>query len=131
MFKGEKTVLGIALTLLAVLTYWTIFTSARLPGGEMSDTVSQGYPFFSYTESRLSQGELPLWNPYIFCGIPFYESFSSPVFYPLRGLPMILFGSEVAIRFLFPVHLVLAGLFAWLFLKSIGISRWGSICLSR
>ncbi len=127
MFKGEKAVLGITLTLLAVLTYWTIFTSARLPGGDMSDTVSQGYPFFSYTESRLSQGELPLWNPYIFCGIPFYESFSSPVFYPLRGLPMILFGSEAAIRFLFPVHLVLAGLFAWLFLKSTGISRWGSL----
>ncbi|MCK5130749.1 MAG: hypothetical protein KAR40_01185 [Candidatus Sabulitectum sp.] len=127
MFKGEKTVLGIALILLAVLTYWTIFSSSRLPGGDMSDTVSQGYPFFSYTESRLSQGELPLWNPYIFCGVPFYESFSSPVFYPLRGLPMVLFGSEVAIRFLFPVHLILAGFFAWLFLKSISVSRWGSL----
>ncbi len=127
MFKSEKPVLGIALILLAVLTYWTIFSSARLPGGDMSDTVSQGYPFFSYTQSRLDQGELPLWNPYIFCGVPFYESFSSPVFYPLRGLPMILFGSEVAIRFLFPMHLILAGLFAWLFLKSISVSRWGSL----
>ncbi len=127
MFKNEKTVVGIALIFLAVLTYWTIFSSSRLPGGEMSDTVSQGYPFFSYTESRLSQGELPLWNPYIFCGVPFYESFSSPVFYPLRGLPLILFGSEVAIRFLFPMHLVLAGFFAWLFLKSIKVSRWGSL----
>ncbi len=127
MFRNEKSVLGIALILLAVLTYWTIFSSARLPGGDMSDTVSQGYPFFSYTESRLDQGELPLWNPYVFCGIPFYESFSSPVFYPLRGLPMIIFGSEVAIRFLFPMHLLLAGLFAWLFLKSISVSRWGSL----
>lgn len=127
MFKSEKTVVGIALIFLAVLTYWTIFSSSRLPGGEMSDTVSQGYPFFSYTESRLSQGELPLWNPYIFCGVPFYESFSSPVFYPLRGLPLILFGSEVAIRFLFPMHLVLAGFFAWLFLKSVKVSRWGSL----
>lgn len=127
MFKSEKAVVGIALIFLAVLTYWTIFSSSRLPGGEMSDTVSQGYPFFSYTESRLSQGELPLWNPYIFCGVPFYESFSSPVFYPLRGLPLILFGSEVAIRFLFPMHLVLAGFFAWLFLKSVKVSRWGSL----
>ncbi len=125
--KGEKTVLGIALILLAVLTYWTIFSSSRLPGGEMSDTVSQGYPFFSYTESRLSRGELPLWNPYIFCGVPFYASFSSPVFYPLHGLPMVLFGPEAAIRFLFPMHLMLAGLLAWLFLKSIGVSRWGSL----
>ncbi len=125
--KGEKTVLGITLILLSVLTYWTIFSSSRLPGGDMSDTVSQGYPFFSYTESRLSQGDLPLWNPYIFGGIPFYASFSSPVFYPLRGLPMVLFGSEAAIRFLFPIHLIIAGFFAWLFLKSISVSRWGSL----
>ncbi len=127
ILKSEKTVLAVALILLAVLTYWTIFSSSRLPGGDMSDTVSQGYPFFSYTESRLSLGELPLWNPYIFCGVPFYESFSSPVFYPLRGLPMVLFGSEITIRFLFPIHLVLAGFFAWLFLKSTGVSRWGSL----
>jgi hypothetical protein len=125
--KSEKTVLGSVMILLAVLTYWTIFFSSRLPGGDMSDTVSQGYPFFSYTESRISQGELPLWNPYILCGIPFYESFSSPVFYPLRGLPILLFGSEAAVRFLFPVHLVLAGIFAWMFLKSTGVSRWGAL----
>lgn len=127
ILKNEKLVLSILLILLSVLTYWTIFSSSRLPGGEMSDTVSQGYPFFSYTESRISQGELPLWNPYVFCGIPFYASFSSPVFYPLRGLPMLLFGSEVAIRFLFPIHLFLAGLFAWMFLKSVKLSKWGAL----
>jgi hypothetical protein len=125
--KGEKTVLLLALLCFMVLTYWAIFSSERLPGGDMSDTVSQGYPFFSYTEQRLSEGQLPLWNPYIFCGVPFYASFSSPVFYPLRGLPLILLGSEVAIRFLFPVHMLLAGFFAWLFLKSTGVSRWGSL----
>jgi len=125
--KGEKTVLWAALFALTILTYWTIFSSERLPGGDMSDTVSQGYPFFSYTEARLSRGEIPMWNPYIFCGVPFYSSFSSPVFYPLRGLPLILFGSEAAIRSLFPVHMLLAGLFAWLFLKATGVSRWGSL----
>jgi len=125
--KGEKTILWLSLVILTVLMYWPIFSSGRLPGGEMSDTVAQGYPFFSYTASRLSQGELPLWNPYILCGVPFYESFSSPVFYPLRGIPLLLFGPEAAIRFLFPLHLVLAGFFAWLFLKSIGVSRWGSL----
>jgi len=88
--KDEKTVLWITLVSLTVLTYWPAFSSGRLPGGEMSDTVAQGYPFFSYTAERLSNWELPLWNPYIFCGIPFYESFSAPVFYPLRGLPMLL-----------------------------------------
>lgn len=125
--KGEKSVLWLTLILLTVLMYWPVFSSGRLPGGEMSDTVAQGYPFFSYTAERLASFELPLWNPRIFCGTPFYESFSAPVFYPLRGLPMLLFGPEAAIRFLFPVHLLLAGFFAWLLLKSAGVSRWGSL----
>ncbi len=125
--KDEKTVLWITLVSLTVLTYWPAFSSGRLPGGEMSDTVAQGYPFFSYTAERLSNWELPLWNPYIFCGIPFYESFSAPVFYPLRGLPMLLFGPEAAIRFLFPMHMLLAGFFAWLLLKELGVSRWGAL----
>lgn len=124
--KNERFVLWISLVVFAVLTYWPIFSSARLPGGTMSDTVAQGYPFFAYTAERLSQGDLPLWNPYIMCGTPFYESFSAPVFYPLRGLPMLLLGAEATIRFLFPVHFILAGFFAWLFLKAAGVSRWGS-----
>ena len=114
-------------TLLSVLVYWPIFTSLRLPGGEMSDTIHQGYPFFSFIEASLRQGQLPHWNPYIYCGVPFYASFSAPVFYPLRGLPMILFGSEAAIRFLFPAHLFLAGFFTWLFMGSIGVSRGGRL----
>ena len=46
----------------------------------MSDTVAQGYPFFAYTEEAVRNGGLPHWNPYIFCGVPFYSSFSAPVF---------------------------------------------------
>ncbi|PIE53031.1 hypothetical protein CSA37_03725 [Candidatus Fermentibacteria bacterium] len=124
--KNERPLLWITLLLMAVLTYWPVFSSGRLPGGEMSDTVAQGYPFFSYTAERLADGELPLWNPRILCGTPFYESFSAPVFYPLRGLPLLVLGAEASIRFLFPVHFILAGLFTWLFLKATGTSRWGS-----
>lgn len=123
----ERTVLWAALLVLTIAAYWPVFSSGRLPGGDMSDTVAQGYPFFQYTAQRLSGGELPLWNPYILCGTPFYESFSAPVFYPLRGLPMLIFGPSATIRFLFPVHMLLAGLFAWLLLKAMKVSRWGAL----
>lgn len=113
------------LAVLSVLVYWPVFSSQRLPGGELSDTVHQGYPFLAYTESSLESGELPLWNPLVFCGVPFYASFSAPVFYPLRGLPLILLGAEASVRFLFPVHLILAGYFAWLLLGALGASRAG------
>ncbi|MCK5117644.1 MAG: hypothetical protein KAR44_13690 [Candidatus Aegiribacteria sp.] len=110
-----------------IITYSTIFTSGRLPGGELSDTVSQGYPFFTYTAESLQEGTLPHWNPYVFCGIPFYSSFSAPVFYPIRGLLLLIAGVEGMIRFLFPIQMLLGGIFAWLFLGSLGVSRWGRI----
>ena len=110
-----------------LITYSTVFTSGRLPGGELSDTVTQGYPFFTYTAESLQDGSLPHWNPYIFCGIPFYSSFSAPVFYPVRGMLLLITGLESMIRFLFPIQMLLGGIFAWLFLGSIGVSRWGRI----
>ncbi len=119
-------VLGL-MVVLSVLVYWPVFSSERLPGGELSDTVHQGYPFLAYTRESLSAGEIPLWNPYIFCGVPFYASFSSPFFYPLRGLPLILFGAEASVRFLFPLHLILAGFFTWLLTGAMGLSRGGRL----
>ena len=111
------------LAVLVLLTYWPVLMQGRLPGGELSDTTSQGYPFMLYVERSLDQGQLPLWNPYVFCGIPFYSSFSAPVFHPVRGLLMVLGGAEAFIRFTFPIHMFLAGLFAWLFLGSLGLGR--------
>lgn len=110
-----------------LITYSTVFTSGRLPGGEMSDTVTQGYPFFAFTEESIRSGSIPHWNPYIFCGIPFYSSFSAPVFYPVRGLLLLATGVEGMIRFLFPIQMLLGGIFAWLFLGSVGVSKWGRV----
>jgi len=110
-----------------LITYSTIFTSGKLPGGDLSDTVTQGYPFFTYTAESLQEGSLPHWNPYIFCGTPFYSSFSAPVFYPIRGVLLLVSGVEGMVRFLFPIQMLLGGIFAWLFLGSIGVSKWGRI----
>ncbi|MCK4807028.1 MAG: hypothetical protein KAT09_05245, partial [Candidatus Aegiribacteria sp.] len=123
----QRCILPGALMILVVLTYWPVFTSAKLPGGDLSDTVSQGYPFFNFTEETVQNGRLPHWNPYIFCGIPFYSSFSAPVFYPVRGLLLLTAGTGGVARFLFPIHMLFGGIFAWLFLRSIGVSKWGRI----
>ena len=123
----QRCILPGVLLILVILTYWPVFSSAKLPGGELSDTVTQGYPFFSFTEEAVQNGRLPHWNPYIFCGIPFYSSFSAPVFYPVRGLLLLSAGTEGIARFLFPIHMLFGGIFAWLFLRSIGVSKWGRI----
>ncbi len=108
-------------------TYSTVFTSSRLPGGELSDTTAQGYPFLKFTEESIRNGDLPHWNPYIFCGIPFYSSFSAPIFYLPRGLLLLAAGTGAVVRFIFPMHMFLGGIFAWLFMRSMGVGKWGSI----
>jgi len=125
VLRNDRVLAPLILAALTVAVYWPVFSGAGLPGGEMSDTVHQGYPFFSFTMDALRQGRLPHWNPYVYCGIPFYSSFSAPVFYPLRGLLMLSAGAEATIRFTFPIHMFLGGLFAWLFLGSIGAGRAG------
>jgi hypothetical protein len=117
--------LPVLLSVLVISAWWPVLSTTRLPGGDLSDTVHQGFPFLGYTYDSIREGRIPHWNPYIFCGVPFYSSFSAPVFYPLRGLPLMLLGPEASLRFLFPVHMFLGGLFAWLFLGSIGTGRAG------
>ncbi len=125
ILKSDKLMLPLVLGALVLAAYWPVFTGPGLPGGEMSDTIHQGYPFFDFTMQALRDGRIPHWNPLIFCGVPFFSSFSAPVFYPLRGLPMLLAGAEATIRFTFPAHMFLGGLFAWLFLGAAGAGRPG------
>ncbi len=110
---------------LAAAVYWPVLSSPRLPGGDLSDTVHQGYPFLSYTAASIAEGRIPHWNPYIYCGIPFFSSFSAPVFYPVRGLLLLAAGPEASVRFIWPVQAFIAALSAWLFLGSLAVSRGG------
>lgn len=112
---------------LALVIYWPVFVSDRLPGGELSDTIHQGYPFLSYTAASLAEGRIPHWNPYIYCGIPFYSSFSAPVFYPVRGLLLLAAGPEASVRFIYPIQAAIGAFSAWLLLGSIGVSRAGRL----
>lgn len=110
---------------IAAAVYWPVISSSRLPGGDLSDTVHQGYPFLSFTAASIAEGRIPHWNPYIYCGIPFYSSFSAPVFYPVRGLLLLAAGPEASVRFIWPAQAFVAALSAWLFLGSLGVSRGG------
>lgn len=124
--RRDFAVVAAVMTALALVTYWPLL-SGRLPGGDLSDTLHQGYPFLSFTEDALREGRIPHWNPYVYCGIPFYSSFSAPVFYPVRGLSILLGGAEASVRILYPLHMVLAGLSAWLLLGALGVSRGGRL----
>jgi hypothetical protein len=74
----------------------------------------------------LSQGELPLWNPYIFAGMPLLASIQPGALYPPTWL-FALFSAQTAMNLLVltTYHVALFG--TYLFARRTGASRVGAV----
>jgi hypothetical protein len=46
-------------------------------------------PHAVFIARALHDGEFPLWNPYIYCGMPFAANVQTALFYPLRALAVL------------------------------------------
>lgn len=82
----------VALVMLWLLFFWRLFTpfaadQASLDKGDFS---GQFFAFGAYQYERLSQGEIPLWNPYNNGGLPFIADTQAAVFYPPRWITVAL-----------------------------------------
>lgn len=78
----------IALVILWLVFFWRLFTptaadQASLVKGDFS---GQFFAFGAYQYARLSQGEIPLWNPFNNGGLPFIADTQAAVFYPPRWI---------------------------------------------
>ncbi len=81
-----------------------------------------GIAYFYPARALLSRGlgELPLWNPYQMCGVPFLASPQSAVLYPPNWL-FALLPVDITFGLLAFLHLFAAGSFTYLFLRKIGL----------
>jgi hypothetical protein len=61
----------VAAVLVPVLFLFHLFTTDEVFFGSGTDMVSVEYPFHRFATSWMAKGVLPLWNPYIFGGVPF------------------------------------------------------------
>lgn len=52
----------------------------------LSDLILENYPWKRFIRASLEQGELPLWNPYIFAGAPFLANGQHAAYYPFSLL---------------------------------------------
>jgi len=87
------------------------------------------YPMKHFLGTAFTDGHLPLWNPYYFCGSPFMSDIQSGVFYPLS----LLFGLlpfPFAYNLFTVVHVFLGGQFFYLFIRRIGFSRSAALVTS-
>ncbi len=91
-----------------------LFSSSRtVLSKEGTDLYSQFIFYRNFGFRELSQGNLALWNPHIFSGVPFFGGFQTALLYPLNVLFLIL-PLDKAINVSIILHVFLAGVFMYL-----------------
>ena len=87
-----------------------------------SDQYLAGFGFREFAASQLRAGEgIPLWDPYLFGGVPYVAGMAGDIFYPTFLLRAAL-PTDVAMTWSFIIHVFLAGFFTYRFLRASGIA---------
>ncbi|MEW5719918.1 MAG: YfhO family protein, partial [Chloroflexota bacterium] len=108
---------------------WRAFASQlgmTTPYNELaSDLLLENYAWKQFIVESLRAEEIPLWNPYLFGGVPFLAAGQSSALYPFNILFYILpldraFGIFVALQ------LALAAIAMFAFMRVLGVSRFAA-----
>ena len=92
-----------------------------------SDQYIAGYAFREFAASTLrTTGHFPLWDPYLFGGMPYIAAMHGDIFYPTFLLRMVM-PTDAAMTWGFIIHVFLAGLFTFGFLYALDYSFIGAL----
>ncbi|MFN4243886.1 MAG: YfhO family protein [Tepidisphaerales bacterium] len=118
--------LGLLAAVVLVLFSPVLFGPAdRVISAPGSDVVSQFLGWREYGFERLADGDVPLWNPYLFSGQSFIGNWQTAMFYPPNALHLML-PAPRAINLLVAAHVYLAGVLTWLWLSQKGYRSWSA-----
>ncbi len=98
----------------------------RPHNGLLSDLILENYAWKRFIVQALRQGQLPLWNPYLFAGAPFLANGQHSALYPLSAI-FYLIPLWRAYGLFTVIQLGLAGLWAYLFARTLGMGRLGAL----
>lgn len=109
-----------SLLLVGTFVLWRSFNA---PPGRVGlefpfDLIYYYVPMLQQAAERLRSGDLPLWNPYQCCGVPFMATPQVAVFYPPTWITLFM-PVEWAVKTLMFGQVFLAGLFAALYFRSL------------
>ncbi|MGQ9889827.1 MAG: oligosaccharide flippase family protein [Aggregatilineales bacterium] len=90
----------------------------------ISDLVLQNMQWKLFIRASIAQGEVPLWNPYQFSGIPFLAAGQQSTLYPLSLIYYVL-PLPAAYGWFTVAQLWLAGAFMYVFARGVGVGRFG------
>lgn len=90
-------------------------------------------PLATFIASSWRQGQFPLWDPYTYCGVPFFANINAQIFYPPTALTIFLanFFNPDRLTYFMELHLVahvlLGGLFTFLLLRELEVARGAAL----
>ncbi|HVZ80112.1 MAG TPA: hypothetical protein VHE12_04835 [bacterium] len=110
--RAEALAAGILLALVLFLFGDVLFSPAqdRILSSLQGDLADQFYAWRGFGASMMKKGILPLWDPYIFGGSPFFAGFQSALLYPPNWLFLVL-PLAPALNLSIALHFFLAGYF--------------------
>jgi hypothetical protein len=111
----------------AIVFFWDpLFTWSpdKIMGG--GDYTTMFVPWLQFIYDSLRQyGALPLWNPYLFSGVPFYANPQPMMFYPFTYLGLLMpITRAMALTLVIHVWLMGIGMYGWL--RSLGATHAGA-----
>jgi hypothetical protein len=99
--------------IIPVIIYWDAITQNKILIS--GDGINFFVPKIFQNES-ISNGEIPLWNSYVITGISLIADPNNTYFYPFNALGLI-FPTTLFTNLYYIIHLGLAGIFTYIFLK--------------
>ncbi len=106
--------------------YRDVVRAPKVPHNHLlSDMVLQNLPWKRFIRAQIARGEIPLWNPHQFAGIPFFAAGQHSALYPLSVVYYVL-PLSAAYGWFILLNLWLAGVFMAGFLRALGVNRRGA-----
>jgi hypothetical protein len=127
-FPRKELYVVLILLILTSLFFWTVLANpGKMMYSKYSDITSPFTPWKQFvSDSVWGYGELPLWDPNAYGGTPFIGNVQATMFYPLF-LPLLFLPVSIGFGYIFMLHIFLAGFFMYLFVKYLGVGRFGSL----
>lgn len=111
---------------LAIFSNALFLTDNRIISQAGTDTYSHFVYWRDFGFSQLRQGNLPLWNPHLFSGMPYFSALHSALLYPLNWIYLFLPVTK-AINVSIVMHVFLIGFFMYLWTGSRGLHPAASL----
>lgn len=114
------------LGLLCLAFLWDAFglSAGRILGG--ADLSNLFWHWSQFAVSSIRQGQFPLWNPYLFSGVPFVGNPQPALFYPPTWLALVV-PVNTALGLIVVLHVWIAGMGMYGWMQSEGASRIGAL----